>query len=440
VPAAIRAAQLGGRVSIIEAGDLGGQCMNRGCIPFGQMMEAAGILGLLKLGREMGISVSEVSRDYGALLERQSKLIDFMRQGVESTLRKKRIEIIRGKGSIAGKGRVDVNGTSIPCKSILLATGASWRRSAFPGADLEDVVNSDYLLGEKNLPARILLYGRSPWLAEIAQFLHRYGVRATLATPEKRILHTENKTISARLAKALKNDGMDVKTGFEIVTAAKKADGIHIESNAGKMVVDKIVTFERRALTEGLGLENIGIGRDKEYIRVNERMETGFEGLYAIGDLTGPSEKHYSHRASQEGIAAAENAMGRGATINPRILTRVLFTKPEVACVGMTEAEAKEAGFDVVVGAAPLGMNSLGIMIGEAEGLVEVVAEKRYGEVLGVHFIGRSSSEMAGQGIVAIELEATLEDLARTSFPHPALSESLAEAARNALGRHIYLP
>jgi dihydrolipoamide dehydrogenase len=443
VPAAIRAAQLGARVSIIEARDLGGQCMNRGCVPFGHMVEASAILGALKLGKEMGISFSGLSTDYATLMDRQGQLINFMRQGVESTLKKNRIEIIRGKGTIVGKGRVDVHGSStssLSCKTILLAVGASWRRPSFPGADLEEVVNSDWLLAQKQLPARVLLYGRSPWFAEIAQFLQRYGVKAILGTPEKRILQRENKTIAARLMKALKNEGVEVRTGFEINAVAKQSDGIHVESNAGKVVVDRVVTFERGASLDGLGIESLGLRIDREYLPVNERMETNTAGVYAIGDLTSPSEKHYSHLASQEGIIAAENAMGGNARINPRTLTRVLFTKPEVACVGLTEAQAKEEGLEVLVGAAPLSMNTRGMMIGESEGLVEVVAEKGYGEVLGVHYIGRAASEMAGQGVLAIQMEATLEDLARASFPHPTLSESLAEAARNALGRHIYLP
>lgn len=440
VPAAIRAAQLGGRVSIVEARDLGGQCMNRGCVPFAHMMEASGILGAVRLGKEMGICFSETSLDYAALMDRQSKLIDFMRQGVESTLKRKGVEIIRGKGTIAGKGRVNVNGKSISCKSILLATGSAWQRPAFPGAALEDVVNSDYFLGEEKLPGSVLLYGCSPWLVEIAQFLHRYGVKTILATPGKRILPQENKTISTRLAKALKKEGIEIRSRCEIVSAAREDDGLHVECSSGTIVVDKLVTFEREASVEGLGVENVGLSGSEGHISVNERMETGVEGLYAIGDLTGPPENHYSHLASQEGIVAAENAMGRRASVSPRTLTRVLFTKPEVACVGMTESEAKKAGFDVLVGSAPLGMNSCGMMISEAEGLVEVVAEKRYREVLGVHMIGRAASEMAGQGVLAIQLEATLEALATAPFPHPTLSESLAEAARNALGRHIYLP
>ena len=205
----------------------------------------------------MGISTSEVTKDYAALMDRQSRLIDFMRQGVESTLRKKSIEIIRGKRTVwLAKGKSTSMAHPSPANPSFWPQVQAGSERSFPGADLEDVVNSDYLLGEKRLPARVLLYGRSPWLVEIAQFLHRYGVKAILATPEKRILPHENKTIAVRLAKGLKNEGMEIRTGFEISCRSPgESDGIHIESNSGKIVADKLVTFERRASLEGLGLE-----------------------------------------------------------------------------------------------------------------------------------------------------------------------------------------
>ncbi|MCJ7595394.1 MAG: NAD(P)/FAD-dependent oxidoreductase [Desulfobacterales bacterium] len=444
VPAAIRAAQLGGRVCIIESRDLGGQCMNRGCVPYGHMMEASSILGTLALGKDMGISIPEVSKDYAALMDRQNKLLGFMKQGVKSTLLKKKIEIIEGKGEITAKGTVAVNGKKITCKAIILATGATWVKPDFPGADLEDVLNTDYLLTAKSLPARVLLSGRSPWLVGIAQFLQRYGTQAILATPEKRILSNENKTIATRLAKVLRDDGIDVRTRSEVLSISKKKGGLQVDLKSKDDVetisVDKVITLDRRVSVDGLGLKHVGLDEKGEFISVNEKMETQAQGVYAIGDLTGSPENHYSHRASQQGIIAAENAMGADTAFRKGTLTRVLFTRPQVACVGLTEKEAKDAGHDVVVGAAPLSMNTYGMIISESEGLVEVVADKSYGEILGVHFIGKAASEMAGQALLAIEMEATLDALASMAFPHPTLSESLAEAARNALGRHIYLP
>ncbi len=444
VPAAIRAAQLGGEVAIVEGKNFGGLCMNRGCVPFGHMMVASGILGSVSFGKKMGLSVKGISRDYSVLKKRQDELIDFMRLGVTTTLKKNNIEIIEGKGKIAGRGTVEVNGKSIPCKKIVLATGATWSEPDFAGGDLEEVINSDELLSAGKLPKKVLLFGRSPWLLEIAQFLHRFGSEVLVATPDKSILPDESKTIRSRLRKVLKDEGIDIKREAEITGASKAKGGLRVElkSKEGSetVTVDKILYIERSASLKGLGLTSIGLDENGEYLEVNDKMETTAEGVYAIGDLTGPQSKHYSHLSSEGGIIAAENAMGLDSSMNPKTFTRVLFTHPQVASVGLTPKGAKKAGHDVVVGAAPYGMNPFGMLISENEGIVEVVAEKKYGEVIGTHFIGTNASEMVGQAILAIQMEATLEELARTSFPHPTLSESLAEAARDALGRHIYLP
>jgi dihydrolipoamide dehydrogenase len=444
VPAAIRAAQLGGKVAVIEGRDFGGQCMNRGCIPFGHMMVAANMLGALSLGKAMGLGFSGISKDYAALIKRQDGLIAFMREGVRGTLKKNRVEIIEGRAKITGKGKITVNGKTISCKNIILATGAQWLPPEFPGSDLKEVVNSDYLLDTETLPRRALLFGRSPWLIEIAQFLHRFGSRSILATQDTTILSDESKTITARLRKAIKNEGIEIKTQAEIVAATENKDGLHVDLNSKNgretLAVDNVITIERGAALKDLGLKSINLDEDSPYLTVNSSMETATEGVYAIGDLTGPQSRHYSHLASETGIIAAENAMGNDASINPRTSTRALFTQPEVACVGLTPKEAKSAGYDVVVGAAPLFMNPYGMIISENQGIVEVVGEKRYGEVLGIHIIGRDASEMAGQAVLAIQMEATIEELSRVPFPHPTLSESLAEAARDALGKPIYLP
>ena len=444
VPAAIRAAQLGGQVAIIESRDFGGQCMNRGCIPFGHMMVASNIVGSLSLGKDMGLTFQGATIDYPTLRKRQDELIAFMRQGVRSTLKKNGVEIIEGKGRIVGKGKVTVNSATLSYKNIILATGAQWQDPTFPGADLEEVVNTDSLLTADILPKRVLLFGRSPWLIEIAQFLNRFGSQVILAAPEETILSDESKAITTRLRKALKNEGIDIKTQAEIVAATKKKDEIHVDLNAkdGRetVVVDRVITIERAAALKELGFKTIKLDEDSEYIAVNNKMETGIEGVYAIGDLTGPQSHHYSHLASEMGIIAAENAMGKDAAINQRTFTRILFTQPEVACVGLTQKEAKNEGYDVIMGSAPLSMNPFGMILSENDGIVEVVADKKYGEILGVHLIGTAASEMAGQAVLAIQMEATLDDLDKTPFPHPTLSESLAEAARDALGKPIYLP
>jgi dihydrolipoamide dehydrogenase len=337
-----------------------------------------------------------------------------------------------------------VNGKTISCKKIILATGATWVKPDFPEGDLEEVINSDDFLNTDNLPKRVLLFGRSPWLLEIAQFLNRFDSEVVVATQDKTILPDESKTIRSRLRKVLKDQGLSIKREAKITGASKGKGGLRVDLDSKEgsetVVVDRILYIERTASLKGLGLTSIGLDENREYLEVNNKMETRAEDVYAIGDLTGPQSKHYSHFSSEGGIVAAENAMGLASSMNPMTFTRVLFTQPQVASVGLTPKEAKKAGHDVVVGAAPYGMNPYGMLLAENKGIVEVVGEKKYGEVLGVHFIGSNASEMAGQAILAIQLEATLEDLARASFPHPTLSESLAEAARDALGRHIYLP
>jgi dihydrolipoamide dehydrogenase len=444
VPAAIRAAQLGGRVAIVEHRDLGGQCMNRGCIPFGHMMLASGIVKSISLAKDMGLSLPEVTADLPTLIKRQDGLIEFMRQGVRSTLRKNKVDIFEGTGTIVGKGSMEVNGKSISFQKLILATGAAWKMPALPGIELQEVATTDSLLTGKALPQKALVYGASPWLIEIAQFLARFGSQVTLATPEENILSGESRALITRLRKVLRGEGIALKVLAAITHAERKNRGLAVQVSAKDgtetMAVDTLLTLERVPALKGIGLSSINLDEEGPYLPVNGRMETSAEGVYAIGDLTAASDAHYSHRAAQTGIVAAENAMGRTVEVNPRTLTRVLFTHPEVASVGLSAKEAKQQGYDTVVGSAPLSMNPFGMILAENEGLIEVVADKQYGEILGVGIIGTAASEMVGQALLAVQMECTLEELDKTPFPHPTLSESLAEAARDALGNPIYLP
>ncbi len=444
VPTAIRAAQLGGRVAVVESDQLGGLCMNRACVPFGHMLAASHILGSLALGKEMGLGFAEVQKDFPALMKRQNELISFMRQGVKSQLNKKKVDLLQGKGKITGKGKLEVNAKTYDFRKLILATGARWVKPDFPGSDAEGVITTDELLAREKLPKKILLYGNSPWLISIAQFLHHYGSAVTLAVQEKDLLASESKVIRSRLAAALKNQGIAVWTGVEMSGVKKEKDGLHcslkIKDRQEALVVESVLSFRRGAALAGLGLESVGYSKSGDYIAVNNRMETGLEGIYAIGDVSSPEDRHYSHHSSSGGIVAAENAMEQKSTYDPKNLCRVLFTRPQVACVGLTSKEAKVAGYDVVEGAAPFSMNPKGMILTQTEGIVEVVADKKYGEVLGIHFIGEGASEMAGVGVLALQMEATLEDLARAPFPHPTLNESLADAARECLGRSIFLP
>lgn len=444
VAAAIRAAQLGGRVAVVEDKFLGGLCMNRGCVPFGHMLAASHIIGALDLGREMGIQCSSLETDFSALMKRQTELVAFMRQGVKGLFDKHNIALIKGKGKIEAPGKVEVDGNILPFKKIILASGGQWIKPEIPNRDLPGIVNSDYLLEAKTLPGRCLILGHGPRSIEVAQLLHRFGCDVRLVTPKGALLPHENKTIRTRLAKALQAQGIRVHTKTEIVSLHEAKPGLAVrlreKQREESFSVDFLISLRRGAALQNLGLEKVGLDPHAGFISVNERMETGAAGVYAIGDVSAPEEWHYSHLASAGGVAAAENAMGATGALDPRALVRVVYTRPQVACVGLTSREAKEAGFDAIEGAAPFSMNPKGMILSQTEGLVEIVADRKYGQILGLHLIGEGVDEMAGMGVLAIQMEATLEELARTSFPHPTLSESLAEAARDALGRPFYLP
>ena len=444
VAAAIRAAQLGGKVAVVEGNKLGGLCMNSGCVPFGHMMIASNILADLALAKDMGIACTGISKDLSTLLQRQKELITFMQQGVKTIFGKRKITLVTGKGKLSGPDKVDVNGNTLSAKAIILAAGAQWLKPDFAGSDLPQVVNSEYLLTAKELPKRCLLYGGGAWSMKIAQFLNRFGSQVWLVTQEEGLLHNESKSIRLRLAKALQTQGITMVTGAKNLALKKKSVGVEavmaVKDKEETLQVDLVIALHRAAAVKGLGLETVGLDEKAEFLPVNERMETGVKGLYAIGDLTAPEKKHFSHAASSGGLVAAENAMGLNRVFNERTVTRIAFTSPQVACVGLTGKEAKARGYEVAVGAAPLSMNTLGMITVQTDGLVEVVADKRYGEILGIHIIADSACEMIGQGVLAIQQEMTLEELAQTTFPHPTLSESIAEAARDALGAAIYLP
>lgn len=443
VAAALKAALMDAKVAVVEERHLGGFCMNRACIPFGHMMMASRIVGDLQLAKEMGISCQETTRDPAVLFKRQREMISYLQQGLKVMLVKKKIDVVTGRGKLAGPGRVDVEGKTLSGEKIILAVGAKWVNADFPQFDLPQIVNSDRLLENDRLPASALLYGAGPWLIQIAQFLHRFGSTVWIATPEDKLMNEESKTVRSRFAKVLFDQGIKVFTGARVVSMKSRGDAAEVVlASKGKeepLSVETLFSLRRAAAVRGLGLETVGIDETSELVAVNDRMETGVENLYAVGDITSAERNHYSHTASSGGLVAGENAMGGKAVLDLRTVPRILFTSPQVACIGLTSKEAKDKGHKVVTGEAPYAMNPIGALTAQA-GAVEVVADQATGEILGVHMLGDGACEMAGHGIIAIQQRMKLEEMARVVFPHATMSESLAEAARDALGMPIYLP
>ncbi len=444
VAAAVRAAQLGGHVAVVEPRFLGGFCVNRGCIPFGFTLAATRILGDLILGRAMGIRCSHRALDDARHSQKRAELISFLRQGIATLLKRHNIALIPGSGRLRQPGKVAVGGEVCSGSKIILATGAGRFKPEIDGLDSGAVSSSDILLTGKKRPASCLLLGDNPKIIELAQILQRLGSQVWLATGERSLLPDESKAIRTRLTKALRKEGINVLTRSRVLSADRTHEGLQcvlrVKDREQRLAVDRLIRLQRDTGLAELGLGAVGLQANRGVVEVNERMETGVDGIYAIGDLTAPEDRRYSHLASAGGIVAAENAMGRERRFDRRTASRVAFTQPQVACVGLTEPEARKMGYEAVTGTAPLAMNPFGMLSGQSEGIVEVVANRQNGEIVGIHILGESAGEMAAQAILAIQLEATLEDLTRTTFPHPTLSESLAEAARVCLGRPIYLP
>ena len=445
VAAAIRASQLKAKVALIERSRLGGFCMNSACIPFTHMMWASHIRGFfVSLGKDMGIGFKADDMDISKLLRRQKDLIGFMQKGVEGILKKNQIELIKAKASLRSPKEVEINSSILEAEKLIIATGSRWLDPEFAPIDGKRIITSDHLLTGWKQKGRFLISGDNPFMPEVAQFLAATGSQVYLITSEDRLLKRESKSISSRITKVLKEAGINVYTRSEILSLKDSKNGLKIKINRkGKeesIEIDYLVYMKRKAMLNEIGLERLGLDLDRDYISVNERMETEIHGVYAVGDVSAPQHRHYSHLASSGGIVAAENAMGMKSAIDYRTLPRILYTSPQIACIGLTEKEAKEAGYDVITGTAPLSMNPYGMLLSQDYGLIEIVADKRYGEILGIHMIGEGVCEIAGYGVLAIQLEATLEELSKSILPHPSISESLAEAARACMSKPIYLP
>lgn len=437
VAAALRAAKAKGRVVVFECEQPGGLCMNRGCVPLTHFMAACGIMGDLSLGRAMGIETKTIIPSFETLLKRQNDLLTYMRQGVEGMLKRAGVEIVRGKARLEGKGLVSANGRRYETRAVIIASGGRWKTVASSDVIKDQPYSIDDLLSSPKLPKKVLLLGTSRWSIEAAQFLRRFGSSVTLATPERTLLSTESKTIASRLSKVLKKEGIDILHNAKVSLLERVRSNWHCalstEKGITEIEAEAVFCLDRISSIEDLGLENVGLDPSAPFLEVDKSLQTKAEGIYAVGDAAGPPAMHFSHLASAQGAVAAENAMGRHKIFDPRTNPRILFTRPQIACVGLTPRQAKESGYDVVSGLSSLSMNPLGMILSQQEGAVEVVADKRYGELLGVHVIGDFATEMIGPCALALKMEATVEELAETTFPHPTLSESISEAARDCL-------
>ena len=446
---AIRAAQMGARVTLVEKSELGGTCLNRGCIPSKALLEAASRYTDLKEAEQFGLRANDVGFDYRKIGDRKNKVVRQLRNGVESLVRGNGINWVRGKGTISAGGvRVEKTDGTIERiragRGVLIATGSKEGRPPIPGVNLPGVVGSDQALELDEVPKSIVIVGGGPVGVEFATIFSSFGSHVTIVEMLQTLLPLEDAEMGRMLARSFARKGISIKTG----TAVSR-----IESDAGSLAVvvgdpdgqteerlsaeRVLIAVGRQPNTDGLGLAESRIKMDGRHIHVDESMRTSASNVYAAGDVVGGYM--LAHVGSAEGEVAVEHMLGQQVRADYRAVPSCTYSSPEVAGVGLTEVQAREAGHKVKIGHFPFAAASKGIVSGEADGVVKIIAEAQYDQVLGVHIIASHATDMIAEAALAINLEATLEDFANTIHPHPTMTEAVREASLDADSRVIHL-
>jgi dihydrolipoamide dehydrogenase len=436
--AAIRAAQLGMKTAVIEKDRVGGRCLNYACIPAKAVLRVADVLTEIREAGEFGITVSDPQVDYAGVSERRQKVISTLTGGVAGLFKKNKIEPIEGEGTLTGPGTVSVGGQELSAKTIVLATGSVKR--PIPGAEFGGrVIGTEEAWALDVLPKSMAVVGAGASGSEIASAYARLGVDVTLLEALDRVLPTEDADISRVAERGLKRQGMAIHTGTLVKDIASGDGSVTFAFGDEKGEVEWLVIAAGRGPdVEALGLEAAGVRLgDGGLIAVDGAMRTSVPGVYAIGDLVlGPA---LAHKASDEGVIAVEDAAG--LTTHPLEyvdIPRATFCAPNVASFGLTEAQARDQGYDVVVGKVPYGAVGAGTVYGDRNGLVKVVGETRYGELLGGHIVGAKATELIQELVNARALEGGYPEVARLVHGHPTMSEAVMEAARAADGWLIH--
>ncbi len=438
--AGIRSAQLGGKVALLEPAELGGTCVNRGCLPTKMWLKAARLKKSIEAGEAFGIKASIETLDFSTIVERKKGIPTDIGMGMNALCANNGIEVIAGKGVLKGPNKVEVDGKILETKSIIIATGSSIAAPDIPGLG-EAALTTDEAVELTEMPESILICGDGPIEIEMATIFSAFDTAVTLVTKSPRILPQEDGDTGQRISKCLREQGVVIIPRAELKSVTASEDGF-IAQVAGKeeqsITVKKVLVSARKANTD-LGLDPAGIEKDSNgFIRVDDMLKTSTGNIYAIGDVTGRSMMSYG--ATAMGVTAAENAMGDQKTFNFKAVPRALYTFPQAASVGITEEEADELDLDVEIGNCPMSINGVAMSYGEVEGNVKVIADAELGEVLGVHIVGENATEMIGGVAAALQLETTVEELAYTLCMHPTFSENIAMAAQDALQWALYLP
>jgi len=439
--AAIRAAQLGANVVLAESAETGGTCVNRGCIPSKVWLRAGDLLGRIKSGKAYGIDAPVKAIDLKALVERKNGVSAEIRMGMEALLQNNGVEVVRGHAVIKSPQEVEVDGSIIETKKIIVATGSSLVTPDISGLKKAAMTTND-VLEMTAIPESILICGAGYIEVEMAFLLNVFGCKVIIAADSARILPMEDADTSRRISQVLRENGVEIISRVTLTSVKTTNSGTTCKLDGPKeseVKVEKVLVSQRVPNTSDLGVENIGVAlNDDKGIQVNPQLETSVKGIYAIGDATGGTM--LSHAASSMAVVAAENAMGESNAYRFDLIPRCLWTEPEMGVVGLSEEAAEKKGFDVETGVFPYAINGLAMARNQVDGAVKIVFDAKYGEILGVHIVGSNATEIIGEAVTAMQLEATVQELARSIRVHPTFSEAVVDAARDAGNWALYLP
>ncbi|MFN8522337.1 MAG: dihydrolipoyl dehydrogenase [Chloroflexota bacterium] len=447
--AAIRAAQLGLRVAAVEREEVGGVCLNRGCIPTKAMLRSADVLTTLRHAADYGINAENISVDYSKVVARKDRIVKQLVGGVSGLLSSNGVELVRGSAKLIERGKVVVSGTSeatINAKHVIVATGSSPAKLPIRGADGRNVIDSDGAFQLTAVPESLLVIGGGAVGSEWAAIFNAFGSKVTLVEMLPTLLPIEDEEIGKVLERSFTRSGITVHTEARLEEILDGDDGnkvgvLTLKDGRQERVSAEYVLIGvgRRPNTAGLGLEALGVTTDQRgFVQIDDQLRTSAGNVFAIGDISGKAL--LAHVASHQGIVAAEVIAGHDKRMDYKAVPGCTFTHPEVASVGLSEKKAREAGHDVTVGKFPFQASGRAMTYGDTDGMVKVVADKKYGELLGVHVIGPNASDIIPEAVLGIQLEATLDDIMGTIHAHPTLAESFMEAAWAASGAAIHLP
>jgi len=447
--AAIRAAQLGLKTAIVERELLGGICLNWGCIPTKALLRSAEIYHYMQHAKDYGLVADKISADLDAVVKRSRGVAKQLNQGVTHLMKKNKITVHMGTGKLIGKGKLTVTAadgktTDLTAKNIIVATGARARDLPFAKADGKRIWTYRHAMTPSEMPTKLLVIGSGAIGIEFASFYKDMGADVTVVEMLDRVVPVEDADVSAFLEKALKKQGMTIMTKAGVDKLDVTANGVKasIKDKDGKVTVAEfshvIVAIGILPNTENIGLEALGVKTDRGHIVTDGMCKTNVDGLYAIGDVTQPP--WLAHKASHEGVIAVEAIAGKHPhAMDARNIPGCTYCHPQIASVGLTEAKAKEAGYDVKVGTFPFIGNGKAIALGEAEGFVKTVFDAKTGELLGAHMIGAEVTELIQGYTIGKTGELTEAEFMETVFPHPTLSEMMHESVLGAYGKALHI-